>query len=128
MSYTNTLTPLFKDFAECINATSLSCQDYNIDTYTKARIVFGRLYYACFHKGLEDFPSIRTSTKGKKHQRLIKALEDSTNPNHQGLYDLITKLNDLRIWADYDYTNDIYRNARPAGLGYYIYQANSILI
>lgn len=118
MAHINTLTPIFKDFAECVN----SSKECNSDPYIKARIVLSRLYYACFHKGLEDFSDIRNSSEGKKHQRLIEALTASTKPEHKQLLKLILKLKDLRIWADYDYSDKIYKNANPSNLGYYIYQ------
>ncbi|MCT7576435.1 hypothetical protein ACOTVZ_02810 [Aliarcobacter butzleri] len=118
MAYINTLTPIFKDFAECVN----NSKECNSDPYIKARIVLSRLYYACFHKGLEDFSNIRNSSEGKKHQRLIEGLTASTKPEHKQLLNLILKLKDLRIWADYDYSDETYKNANPSNLGYYIYQ------
>lgn len=128
MIHNNTLTDIFKEFAQCLNKTSLECTDntYKIDSYTKARIILGRLYYACFHKGLEDFSLIRTSTAGKKHIKLLEALEKSTKQEHKQLYSLISKLYDLRVWADYEYDNKIYTKANPSNLGYYIFQLNLI--
>ena len=123
MAHINTLTPIFKDFAECVN----SSKECNSDPYIKARIVLSRLYYACFHKGLEDFSDIRNSSEDKKHQRLIEALTASTKPEHKQLLKLILKLKDLRIWADYNYIDEFYKNVKPSGVGYYIFQVNEVL-
>lgn len=127
MAHNNTLTNTFKDFAQCLNSSQIQCSDYKIDSFTKARIILSRLYYACFHKGLEYFESLRTSKSGNKHKRLKELLSSSKTPEHQALYNLICKLYDLRIWADYEYSNEIFTNAKPANIGYYMFQVNRLL-
>lgn len=127
MVHNNTLSNIFKDFAECLNIAKLECTNHNIDSFTKARIILSRLYYACFHKGLEYFESLRTSRVGGKHKKLKDLLSQSKIPEHQTLYSLICKLYDLRIWADYLYTNEFFTNAKPANIGYYMFQVNQIL-
>ncbi|WP_066222629.1 hypothetical protein [Aliarcobacter cryaerophilus] len=123
MAHINTLSAIFKDFAECVN----NSKECNQDAYLKARIVLSRLYYACFHKGLEDFSDLRNSTEGQKHKKLIKELTSSKKPEHQELLNLIIKLKDLRIWADYIHSDETYKSAKPAGTGYYIFQVNKII-
>lgn len=127
--HNNTLTTIFNDFAQCLNQTKIECESssYTMDPFTKARIILGRLYYACFHKGLEDFEILRNSRSGNKHKKLKEKLLDSSREDHQKLYELLLKLYDLRVWADYEYTNDIYQNATPANIGYYIFQINQLL-
>jgi len=125
--HTNTLTDVFKDFATCINATELKCGEYSLGTYAKARIVLSRLYYACFHKGLEDFPRLRNSPQGKKHKDLIEALRNSTEVKHQELLPVIEILKDLRVWADYDHSNTFFQRSTITSLEYYIYQVEEVL-
>ena len=124
MMYSNNLTDLFKDFAICLHKSGLECDSYKLDTYGKARIVLSRLYYACYHKGLEDFSTLRTSSVGQKHSKLIQELQDSNLEKHKQLLPLIQKLQDLRVWADYDQENNFYTNYSESNLGYYIYQVN----
>jgi hypothetical protein len=127
MIHSITLTDLFKDFAKCLNKNGLQCSDYSISTHGQARIVLGRLYYACYHKGLEDFIDLRTSSTGKKHSELIKKLKASSLEKHKKLLPLIEKLQDLRVWADYEHDDTTYDNYPQSGLGYYIYQVNQQL-
>lgn len=127
MAHINNLTNLFKDFAVCLNQNGLNCDNYSLDTYAKARIILSRLYYACYHKSLEDFNSLRISTNGQKHKKLIQELKNSSLEKHKNMLPLIEKLQDLRIWADYDYTNNFYSSYRMSNLGYYIYQVEQQL-
>jgi len=124
MVTTNTLTKSFKDFALCLHNSELTCDDYSMDRHIKARIVFSRLYYACFHKALENYPSIRDSRQGQKHKRLIESLKRSDNPEDIAILPLIEKLQDLRVWADYEYNNTLYESAGVTAIGYIIYQIN----
>ena len=127
MAYTNNLTDVFKDFAICLNKNGLECDEYKLDMYGKVRVVLSRLYYACYHKGLEDFSALRTSNVGQKHSKLIQKLKDSELEKHKKLLPLIEKLQDLRVWADYDQENNFYTNYPQSNIGYYIYQVNQHL-
>ena len=128
MAHINTLTDLFYEFSVCLNTDGLACNgSYTLNTHAKARILLSRLYYAVFHKVLEDFSHIRTSRQGQKHKRMIEALQASSNPDHRAILILVQKLQDLRIWADYEHTNTIYDSASPAGLGYYFYQMDLLM-
>lgn len=122
MATRNTLIDTFKDFAICLNKSSISCNNYSLGTIDKHRIVFSRLYYACFHKGLDYFPLLRSSTNGKKHKTLIDKLKASSDPVHMKLLPLIQKLHDLRVWADYNDDNQELKNFSNPNIAYYIYQ------
>lgn len=62
------------------------------------RAVYGRLYYALYHKYLEHDSALASSSKVSKHLEMTNRIRD----NHStATFQLYRKMQDLRIWSDY---------------------------
>lgn len=61
------------------------------------RQFYSRLYYALYHKCLQQEPNLSQSETPNKHQ----IIENRLRSTNDVIYQLFRKLKSLRIWADY---------------------------
>lgn len=66
------------------------------------RIIFSRLYYALYHKFLQEDQEIRELSGPGQHAVMLEKLKRHDND----LYRVYAKLHSLRIWADYKIEED----------------------
>ncbi len=62
------------------------------------RILFSRYYYALYHKYLAHDSELSSKTGSGLHEQVLKKIASCGDPK---LYQIFTKLRNLRIWADY---------------------------
>lgn len=94
----------FLDIARSVSSNCLR----DLDAEKISRAVYGRIYYALYHKYLAHDASFATSKEKNKHliiQREITLFD----PKIRQLY---VKMYNLRLWADYDFTD----KAPPPGI------------
>ena len=88
-----------------------------------ARQFFSRLYYALFHKCLEQNQELANSEASNKHEIIEKKLQQSNNDK---VYQLFKSLKFLRVWADYQ-LGDPPESIKPDRMKYRQYQVYKIL-
>ncbi len=66
-------------------------------------ITISKLYYALYHRILEELPNLQTSKGSNKHESIEKILDKQCcNGNfYVTLAELFKDLKELRVWADY---------------------------
>ena len=77
--------------------------DFSISEETNKRITISKLYYALYHRILEELPNLQTSKGSNKHESIEKILDKQCcNGNfYVTLAELFKDLKELRVWADY---------------------------
>jgi len=85
------------------NFYSISPSTVKIKSETHARIVLSKLYYALFHRIMEELPHIQSLSGPGQHDAIHKILTKQVS--HGSFYlELLYLFNDLksfRVWADY---------------------------
>jgi len=93
------------DYAKELNAFSFNTSDLKIDDVTDEtmlRIRIGRLYYALYHRIIQELPDVQMSTSGNKHSQIESHLAKGASNDHtRRIYQLFKDLKALRVWADY---------------------------
>ncbi|WP_456451624.1 hypothetical protein [Hydrogenimonas sp.] len=93
------------DYAKELNAFSYKTEDLKIDDVsdeTMLRIRIGRLYYALFHRIINELPDMQASTSSSQHSQVESRLERYASNGHTGrVHRLFKDLKTLRVWADY---------------------------
>ena len=96
---------IYTDYAKELNAFSFNTSDLKIDRVTDEtmlRIRIGRLYYALYHRIIQELPDVQTSTSANKHSQIESRLAKGASSDHtRRIYQLFKELKTLRIWADY---------------------------
>lgn len=101
------LAIIFKNTAVSIKSNctrNLSYEDI-------CRAIYGRLYYALYHRYLEHDSFLASSTAPSKHSTMINTIRDNHSDKTLRLY---KKMQSLRIWADYEPTVHAPPGARDA--------------
>lgn len=88
---------LAETFQKTAVAIQTSCLK-NLSHEEICRAVYGRLYYALYHKYLEHDTDLANSKEGSKHNEMIRRISANYSTKTFQLY---RKMQALRIWADY---------------------------
>ncbi len=88
---------------------TLSCDDFLISQESQKRVTISKMYYALYHRILEELPILQTSKGSNKHEAIEKILEKQCNKGsfYTKLFELFRDLKSLRVWADYEALNSI---------------------
>ena len=73
------------------------------------RVIYNKYYYALYHKYLAYDDNLSTKSGSSKHDAILTKIKGCNDPK---LFQVFTKLLNLRIWADYNPEN----NAPPINL------------
>ena len=92
----NELAKYFQKSAIC--AKSYCPKDLSYEQV--CRIIYGRLYYALYHKYLEYDVELSNSKERSKHITILNTIRDKYNLQ---TYQIYKKIQNLRIWADYSF-------------------------
>lgn len=98
-----------KDYSIELNNFSYNFGLANISTFsiseeTHKRIIVSKLYYALYHRILEELPSIQNSDGSNKHETIENILSKQANKGalYLRLHQLFRDLKGFRVWADYN--------------------------
>ena len=97
-----------KKYAEELNNFSYNSKDIDPNTLiitdeTMLRVRINRLYYALYHRIMEELPDLQVSTGGEKHKQIEERLaRHASNEHTNRVYQHFRDLKTLRVWADYE--------------------------
>jgi len=91
------------EYAKALNVYSyeLKVSD-NTTNDLVIRVKISRLYYALFHRIIQELPKLQASSAGSKHDQILRRLEASGNTNTQRVFQVFKDLKRLRELADYE--------------------------
>lgn len=88
------------DFSYKIEAIDLTPLGVSEETIKRVRV--SKLYYALFHRVLEELPDLQKSTAPGKHEQIVQRLEKhSGNLHTEKVLKHFKDLKMMREWADY---------------------------
>lgn len=87
------------------------------------RVCFHELYYALYHKALHHDKQLSESTSANMHNTIKNKLKS----NNREVFNIFSKIYTLRIWADYEISNNPSEKLNIKTLRFLQYQVYKII-
>lgn len=86
------------------NMKDISPSSFKIQDETHKRVLVSKLYYALFHRIMEELPFLQGLSGPGQHKTIKETLQKQANKSttNRNLLYLFNDLKSLREWADYE--------------------------